>query len=318
MTTSDYASDFADFGGVTYLNCAFQGPMPLVAAAAAEEALQLKKTPNLIRDEDYFAYPDAYRQAVADLVGCETRDVAVTDSATHGILLMVNGLDWQPGDEVVLPEGEFPANRFPWLSLERRGVLVREVPAESGRATLDAIETAITPRTRVVSASWVSYSSGRRLEIEAVAELCRSRGVLFVLDGTQGVGGLDFSLSTTPCDLLACAGYKWLLGPYGLGFAYVAPELSERLEPGLVNWFAIEGARDFNRLSECRLDFVAGARRFDVNETANFTNVAAGTASLRYLERGRHGQGRASRELAAAKTALGFATRLPRRERHRG
>ena len=117
---TDYAPDFADFGGVTYLNSAFQGPMPLVAAAAAEEALQLKKTPNLLLDEDYFSYLDGYRKAVANLIGCDETDVAVTDSATHGVMLLVNGLDWQPGDEVILPQGEFPANRFPWLSLERQ------------------------------------------------------------------------------------------------------------------------------------------------------------------------------------------------------
>ncbi len=282
---SDRAADFADFGGVTYLNCAFQGPMPLEAIAAAEQALELKKTPNLIRDRDYFDYPDAYRQAVADLIGCEPRDVAVTDSATHGVQLAVNGLDWQPGDEVVLPAGEFPANRFPWLSLEPRGVVVREVPVGPGPAGLEAIETAINPRTRLVSASWVSYSSGLRLDIGALAELCREREVLLVLDVTQGLGGLELQLDDAPCDLVVCAGYKWLLGPYGLGFAWVRPELAERLRPGLVNWFAIEGARDFNRLSECRLAFVPGASRFDVNETADFTNVAAGIASLRYLQR---------------------------------
>ncbi len=283
--TFDHAPDFADFGGVTYLNCAFQGPMPLVAAAAAEEALELKKTPQLIRDEDYFAYPEAYRQAVADLIGCRSRDVAVADSATHGIMLLVQGLDWSPGDEVVLPRGEFPANRFPWLSLERRGVVVREVPVGPGRDGLERLEAAITPRTRVVAASWVAYSTGLRLDIGALRELCRERGALFVIDGTQGVGGLRFRLSETPCDLLACAGYKWLLGPYGLGFAYVAPQLGERLEPANVNWFAIEGARDFNRLSECELNLVPGASRFDINETANFTNIAAGVAALRYLER---------------------------------
>ncbi len=283
--SADHASDFADFGGVTYLNCAFQGPMPLVAAAAATEALELEKTPYLVADGDYFSYPDTYRGAVADLIGCAAADIAVTDSATHGVMLLVNGLDWQPGDEVVLPRGEFPANRFPWLSLRRRGVEVVEVPAGPGRGGLDRLEAAISPSTRVVSASWVAYSTGLRLEIEALAAICRDRGVLFVLDGTQGVGGLDFQLSEVACDLLACAGYKWLLGPYGLGFAYVAPELGERLEPGNVNWFAVEGARDFNRLSECDLAFEPGAIRFDVNEAANFTNVAAGIASLRYLER---------------------------------
>lgn len=280
---ADHASDFADFGAVTYLNCAFQGPMPTVATAAAEAALELKKTPFLIRDEDYFSYPDGYRSAVARLIGGSPENVAVTDSATHGLMLLVNGLDWREGDEVVLPAGEFPANRFPWLSLSSRGVRVREITLAEPADSTERLCAAVGPRTRVVAASWVSYSTGLRLDLAEIGEACRRHGALLAVDGTQGIGGLPYRLDEAPCDLLACAGYKWLLGPYGLGFAYVAPELGERLKCANVNWFAIEGARDFDRLSECDLEFSSGAARFDVNETASFTNVAAGTAALGYL-----------------------------------
>ncbi len=94
---------------------------------------------------------------------------------------------------------------------------------------------------------------------------------------------MPLDVTETPCDLLACSGYKWMLGPYGLGFAYVHPGLSKRLRPFNVNWFAIHGARDFNRLSRARFEFEAHARKFDVNEAANFINTAAGTAALHYL-----------------------------------
>lgn len=280
---ASYRHDFFDFDGFSYFNCAYQGPMPRVAVVATEAALQLKKTPHLVTDDLYFSLPDAYRDAVANLIGCSAQNVAVADSTTHGVMLVVNGLDWRAGDEVVTPRGEFPANHFPWRSLERRGVNLKEVELVPGRSVAEQLEAAITPRTRVVSMSWVRYSDGRRLNIAEVGELCRSRGVLFVVDGSQGIGGLRFDLSATPCDVLACSGYKWLLGPYGLGFAYVAPELGERLALGNINWFSIKGAEDFNKLSECELDLVPGARRFDINETANFINLAAGTAALRYL-----------------------------------
>ena len=285
MTIQDRTADFFDFGGVSYLNCAFHGALPRVAVAAAEEALELKKTPHLIRDEHHFTYPDGYRAAVGELIGAPPLQIAVTDSTTHGIMLLVNGLRWRSGDEVILPKAEFPANLFPWRSLEEKGVVVRQVEISTAEEAPKRIEEAICERTRVVSVSWVNYSNGARLDLGALSQLCRSHGVLFAVDGSQGIGGLAFDLADTPCDLLACSGYKWLLGPYGLGFAYVAPELGDRLSLGNVNWFSIVGARDFNRLSRCDLRFEPGARRFDVNEAANFTNVAAGTASLRYLGR---------------------------------
>ena len=113
-TGDSWVADFHDFDGATYLNCAFHGAMPRVAVEAVEAALELKKTPHLIRDEHHFTFPDAYREAAAELIGAHPRDVAVTNSATQGTMILVAGLDWQPGDEVVLPRGEFPSNLFPW------------------------------------------------------------------------------------------------------------------------------------------------------------------------------------------------------------
>jgi selenocysteine lyase/cysteine desulfurase len=279
----DRRHDFHDFEGVTYLNCATQGPMPRVATAAVLAALELKRAPHRITDQDYFLYPDRYRSAVAALLHARPDEIAVTDSTTAGLMLLVNGLDWAAGDEVVIPEGTFPANRFPWHSLARRGVRVVTVPERPDGREVERFAAAVTPRTRVVSVSWVSFSSGLRYDLAGLGEICRARGILFAVDGTQGVGGLDFDLSRTPCDLLACSGYKWMLGPYGLGFAWIAPELSERLVPANVNWMAVRGAEDFNRFADNDLEWVPGARRFDRNEAASFLDTAGATAAALYL-----------------------------------
>jgi len=279
----DYRADFHDFEGVVYLNCAFHGAMPRVATGAVEEALRLKKTPHLIRDEDHFDYPDAFRSAVAELIGAEAPDIAVTDSATQGVMILVAGLDWREGDEVVLPVGEFPANLFPWRSLERKGVTLREVPISPDQEPVERLAGAITGRTRVVAASWVSYSTGRRLDVDRLSDACRDAGVLLAIDASQGIGGLPFSVRETRCDLVTCAAYKWMLGPYGVGFAWVRPGLAERLQPSNINWFSLEGARNFSRLQEVTLSFVPGARRFDTNEPGNFFNMAGAAAATRYL-----------------------------------
>jgi cysteine desulfurase/selenocysteine lyase len=279
----DRRANFHDFAGVTYLNCATQGPMPKVATAAVEAALDLKRAPHRIRDEDYFLYPDRYRAAVAPLLGARPEDIAVTDSATAGFMLLVNGLDWAAGDEVVIPAGTFPANRFPWHSLAPRGVRVVTVPELPDGREVERFAAALSPHTRVVSVGWVSYSNGLRYDLAGLGELCRERGILFAVDATQGAGGLDFDLGRTPCDLLACSGYKWMLGPYGLSFACLTPELAARLVPANINWMAVRGAEDFNRLADCDLELVPGARRFDRNEAASFLDTAGATAAALYL-----------------------------------
>ena len=279
----DYSADFHDFDGAIYANCAFHGAMPRVATEAVEEALRLKKTPHLIRDEHHFAFPDAYRAAVAELIGARESDVAVANSATQGTMILVSGLDWRPGDEVVSPTGEFPSNRIPWHSLGEKGVVVREVALASPDRALESLEAVVTERTRVVSVSWISYATGARLDLARIGALCRERGALLAVDASQGIGALRFSVEDAPIDLVTCAGYKWMLGPYSTGFAWVRPGLAEELRPGNVNWFSLAGARDFNRLSECELVYEPGARRFDMNEPGNFFNMAGAAASVRYL-----------------------------------
>jgi selenocysteine lyase/cysteine desulfurase len=278
-----YSDDFYDFGGATYLNCAFHGAMPRVAVEAIEEALELKKTPHLILDEYHFTYPDAYREAMAEMIGAEAEDVAVANSATQGTMILAGGLDWREGDEVIIPRGEFPSNLFPWRSLAERGVVVKEVDLSDGARSLERIDAAMTTRTRVVSVSWVNYSSGVRLDLQPIGDLCHQLGALFAIDASQGIGGLPFDVRETAVDLVACAGYKWLLGPYGVGFAWVEPSLSEQLAVTNINWCSLVGARNFSRLSECELVYPPGAGRFDVNEPGNFFNMAGAAAAARYL-----------------------------------
>ena len=283
--THDYTADFYTEPGCSYLNSAYHGAIPNVAVQAMQEAAQLKQAPYRLPDVAHFEFPDAYRQAVAQLLGGEQKQVVIGDSATHGIMLLVRGLRWNRGDEVIIPQNEFPANRFPWQALEPEGVVLRQVSLSDSQTWLHNIEAALTPRTRVLAVSWVSYATGFRLDLQALATLCRDRGILLVLDGSQGVGGWPLDVKSESFDLLTCATYKWLLGPYGVGFSYISKKLLDELTTPNIHWMRVKGADDFNRLSDCDLDLVQDASRFDVNETANFFNLSAGTASLRYLQR---------------------------------
>jgi selenocysteine lyase/cysteine desulfurase len=287
---SRFAQHFSDFGGRAYLDCAGQGPFPKDAVAATLQALRFKEHPEEMPDALYEELPARAREAAARLIGCAPQSIALGAGATHGINLAARGLPLLAGDEVLLAWGEFPANVFPWLNLESAGVRVRMVRPEGGRFVDAAtLVRAIGPKTRLLAVSLVGFSTGYRVDLGRLGDACRERGLFLVVDGAQGVGALDFRVADHPIDILAVSGYKWLLGPYGTGFAYVNPRVIDRMRVPDANWLAIEGSNRFNRLMDYELKFREGARRFDAPETAAFIHLGAFAASLEFLNRVRVG-----------------------------
>jgi selenocysteine lyase/cysteine desulfurase len=163
-------------------------------------------------------------------------------------------------------------------------VIVKVVRPSDGEVTLEQVAAALSARTRVLALDWVSYSSGYRIELAEFGKLIHDRGGIFVVDGSQGVGGIDLDLHALPVDVLACAAYKWLLGPYGTGFAYVRRNLVGQLDLPVINWYSVEGAEDFDSLPKDEFTLIPDARVFDSGETGNFINLYGLDASLEFVE----------------------------------
>ncbi len=279
--TTDYRSEFADFEGATYLNTAAQGAIPLVAARASQNALEWKLRPYTLSETAYFDLPDRIREKVSRVIGARPDEIAVTTGASVGLASVAAGLDWKSGDEILLGRGEFPAHFSTWLQYEKAGkVRVRVVEPRGHFITADDYVEHIGPRTRVVSASFVRFDNGARLDAPRVAEACRKVGAAFLLDVTQCAGSMPMDIRALGADMAVCSGYKWLLGPYGAGFFWVSSEWTDRLPLGSVYFMALEGAREFHSMPSENLRPAPGARRWDSPETANFTNLAAFGASL--------------------------------------
>jgi selenocysteine lyase/cysteine desulfurase len=283
---TDYRSEFADFEGVAYLNAALQGPIPLAAAREAQAALEWKKRPDRLADTAYFDLPDRIREKVSRVIGARPDEIAVTSGASAGLASVAAGIDWKPGDEVLVGRGEFPAHFSTWLRYEKAGKLRVRVVEPRGRfITADDYIAQIGPQTRVISASFVRFDNGARLDAARVGEACRKSGTALLLDITQCAGSMPLNIRELGADMAVCSGYKWLLGPYGTGFFWIASEWIERLPLGAVYFMALEGARDFHALPSDKFQPVPGARRWDSPETANFTNLAAFESSLDMLLR---------------------------------
>src|SRR5262249_39184346 len=176
-------------------------------------------------------------------------DVAFVKNTSEGVGFVAEGLPWRPGDNMVTAAEEYPANVYPWMNLQGRGVEVRRVASRGPRVELDDIRAAIDGRTRLVSLSFVEFASGFRNDLDAVGALCRERGVLFFVDAIQGLGVLPLDVRRTPVDFLAADGHKWLLGPEGAGVFYVRRELVEQLHPVAVGWNSVVGAWDFSTIN---------------------------------------------------------------------
>ncbi|HXH50688.1 MAG TPA: aminotransferase class V-fold PLP-dependent enzyme [Terriglobia bacterium] len=278
----DYRPYFADFGETTYLNCAYEGVLPLAAVARAHEAIDQKCHPERMDPAEYFDLPKRVRNHLAAIIGCDEKEIALTSGATQGIGIVATGVQLGPGDEVLVAGDNFPANLFTWLHMRQRGVQVRVLRSE-GALHADDVAAAFSAKTRILALDWVNYSTGRRIDLAVMGELARERGALFVVDGTQGVGALELDVHSLPVDVLAVAAYKWLLGPYGTGFVYVRKGLLDSLDLKVVNWMSVDGADDFDALPVDNFRLADAARIFDVPETANFLNLSAMEASLEFV-----------------------------------
>lgn len=188
----------------------------------------------------------AARSNAAGLINAEPEEIAFVKNTSEGISLFALGLEWKKGDEVVSIEGEFPANVYAWKSLERQGVRIRLVTQPKGEVSLEAVERAMTRRTKVVAVSFVQFLSGYRLDLVALGRLCAERKALLFVDGIQGLGAFPMDVKAAGIAGLTAAAYKWLLGPEGCGFLFVRRDVLDRLTPRTFGWTSVEGWQEFN------------------------------------------------------------------------
>ncbi|HYC46638.1 MAG TPA: aminotransferase class V-fold PLP-dependent enzyme [Burkholderiales bacterium] len=213
-----------------YFDHAGVGPLTRCALSAMTGSLRSQAHNGSLDHPRLHEIAEEARAQFAGLIGAESRQIGYVPSTSAGISLIARGLRLRPGDEVVAPAVDFPSAVLPWLLLEKEGVTVRRVDAERGQLTSQTLIDAISPRTRVISTSWIQFSSGARLDLQHLGEACRKKDVLLVVDGMQGVGAARIDVSALPIDALVTQSYKWLLGPQGIGWLYMSDRLSAMTE----------------------------------------------------------------------------------------
>ncbi|GAB4178275.1 MAG: aminotransferase class V-fold PLP-dependent enzyme [Terrimicrobiaceae bacterium] len=219
------------------------------------------------------------RALCARFIGARAEEVALLGPTSLGLSLFANGLTWRPGDELVCYADDYPANVYPWAALASKGVLVRRLHTqEPGRITPEAVETLLTPKTRMVALASCHYLTGWRLDIDTIGKLLQDRGILFSVDAIQTVGA--FPTNTTHVDFLSADAHKWMLGPMAIGIVFVASRNFEICEPTLLGAWNV---RSPEFIAQDRIEFEPTARRYEPG-VLNAAGIYGMKASLELLE----------------------------------
>ncbi len=233
-----------------------------ISAPAAEAMVRYTEE---IRDtggvrSGFYRHAEHVRKLASQLINAAPEEVTFVKNTTEGLGWVANGLNWKRGDNVVTSNVEFPANIYPWMSLNDRGVQLKMVPEENGRVPVERIADAIDTNTRIVTVSAVQYASGFRCDLAALGRICKERGVFFCVDAIQALGAFPVDVREMNIDFLAADGHKWLCGPEGCGLFYCHHSLIGHLKPVMSGWLGMKDAMNYG---DYRYEFQDTASKFD-------------------------------------------------------
>jgi len=272
QAVTNWKKEWFDIEDAIYLNVAAHAVMPRVSIRAVEDSLEAKKFPHRVDDSLWFEAPVRIRKSLSKMIGAKPEEIAVTSGASAGVAAVAHGLEWEPGDEIITAQGEFPLQYASWKPMEKReGVRLRIIAARDRFITADDLINALTPRTRIVSVSLVRFDDGSVLDAARVAAACHARGTLLLLDVSQACGAVPMNVSDLGADFMVCAGYKWLLSCYGTGFFWIKNEHLDRLRPGPFYWTG-QNTDNFSELNFVDPEPCRDAKRWDAAEWATYYN----------------------------------------------
>jgi len=272
--------EFPQIEGLRYLNHAAVAPWPRRASDAVMAFAQQNMTIGARDYPQWLAVETRLRTRLARLLNAPaSTDIALVKNTSEALSFVAFGLDWKPGDKVVISDEEFPSNRVVWEALRPAGVEVVQISLK-GEDPEGALLAACGPKVRLMAISAVQYASGLRLDLTRLGEGCEQRDVLLCIDAIQQLGALPFDVQQYRCAFAMADGHKWLLGPEGLGVFYCRSDLRDRLKLHEYGWHMLEHAGDYDR---CDWQPASDARRFECG-SPNLLGAMALDASLSLLE----------------------------------
>jgi len=228
--------------GIVYFNHASTAPISTEVKERIDEFVHER---SVEAKDDYWAFKDVAdetKNIIGEMINCSGDRIAFLDNTTNGIIWLASGIDWQPGDRIILNDVEFPANVYPFLQLKEKGVKVDFVKSTNGIVTAEEIVDAIKPGTKLISVSFVQFLSGYKIDLEKIGKVCKEKEIIFSVDSIQGLGAVRLDFEKYDIDYIANGTQKWMLGLQGLAFIYVRKELQEKMKSAPIGWLAVKDA----------------------------------------------------------------------------
>jgi selenocysteine lyase/cysteine desulfurase len=286
MILSSQRANFDIPDNVCYLNAAYMTPLTKKQQAIGADGLRKSAQPWGYTEQDFFTVVEEVRALSAQILDTQADDITIVPSASYGMAVAGRNMKIKQGQIILMVEGQFPSNVYEWVELAHKNdadVVYLATPDNHDWTSviLNAIDQ-YGDRIAFAALANVHWASGALLDLEKISVALKKVGAGFVLDITQSVGAMPISLKTIDPDFVVCAGYKWMMGPYGLGVLYVAPR-HQAGNPIEQNWINRSGSENFAGLVNYQDGYQKGARRFDFGERSNFILMPIYKEGLRQL-----------------------------------
>ncbi len=268
---------------IAYLNCGYMSPLLKSATEAGQKALLRKSNPWDLTPKDFFTESDYARELFAKLINSAPEDIAIVPSASYGLAVAAANIPVSEGQEILVLEDQFPSNIYCWQRLAKSaGAIIRTVKLPEDRNWTKAVLEQISEKTAIAALPHNHWADGGLIDLVKVRQKLDPVGGKLVLDVTQSLGAMPFDVAEVRPDFLVVAAYKWLMGPYSVGFLYVAPDFQNGV-PIEENWLNRAGSEDFAGLVNYQENYQPGAIRYDMGERANFAQLPIAIAALEQL-----------------------------------
>jgi len=269
--------------GITYLNCANMSPMLRSVKQAGMEALERNLSPWKILPADWFTNGEILRGLAAKIFQTNENNIALIPSASYGLATAAKNLKVSPGKEIIILEQQFPSNYYVWENMaEKDHLQLVTIKKTADRSLTENILEKINANTGIIAIPNCHWVDGTWIDLQKISDAAKTVGSYLVLDLSQSLGALPIDIERIQPDFAVSVGYKWMLGPYSLGYMYVSKKWHETGEPLEYSWLIKKGSEDFSRTAYTK-GYRDGARKFDMGEFSQFTLLPMAIAALQQI-----------------------------------
>jgi cysteine desulfurase / selenocysteine lyase len=245
MNVIEIRNSFPHIGkGIIYFNHASTGPICKPVIEKIDEILTERSE---IKPDEYLqflAMAVETKGLLAEYLSTQKDRIAFTDNTSNGLNILAQGIVWNKGDKIILNDIEFPANVYPFLNLQKKGVEIHFVKSSDGIISAEDIINSADEKTKLISVSFVQFLSGYKIDLEKLGDFCKNNNIILSVDAIQGLGALQLDVRKCNIDFLSSGVQKWLLGLQGLAFIYLSEKLQSEMEPAYLGWLSVENAWD--------------------------------------------------------------------------